>query len=919
MTMLDEFSSTYGVFCRGDIEDKDIGPVGPLVELLRSTYVDDSQGRLLFSEPQWRPSLVARSDAELYDVESPRWAKRVHAVMQTKDKDKERLSYLGFVDIRALNAFRERLDQDKKSYVAPKELTGSHLICGACLVPPSRLKEFRFPTSCELGVYHNELAGWRSTAFASPMAQWGGWCSQACAYMATHSMIEHGARVLGISDITLASSHNEKNEPTEDYPIPGLTLKKLAELFRSEYFGLNAFWQRIPFRSVLRDPDSQSLNLAAFIMSCYIRQGFPVILSVKVARLIEANPGAYPKNLRRRFERWTDEEKDSHELGHHCVLLVGFTPRTKTEKYWKFVYHDSFCRPYMTISIDKLATAAADQFNRNKKPDAFEFIVPVPRCVGTPLVPDFSQVRELHVGGNTYRDFKDKCQPLLPSARYWEEVIEKSEKREVRAPRSAKGRFDLDRVKGEKKFLIVSPRDFYDRYVSVNVVDHQKALAVWQRIENSLPKSLWIQEFRPSGMIPDSPYLADRAIGSLWAWSGERPYPDSEDWQKPILQACRGTLFVDYRSCHGQISLRNCRGLDVRKSALLEIGAITTFDTKGMQHALEMLASRRIPNVDLYAFQEADLQRYYPMGKTVSALHEIADHPDPESIAEEIYKDVKGVCERYEHSFCIRGFATYIPEISSLNETERLLAVKALENVIRMAGTLQTPEYKKYFDTRFVEIVAGTRLYDPRIQAVGEPDTAGYHVEVTARRACHQDKRDALLRSLATLSQAAHDNRVSISIEVEPGLLPFIADSEDIHLLVDGIETPGALPHPETIGINIDCCHMQLCGIAPSDIASDNIRNRICHIHIGDIGPGHLSDLVTGVMQNHETYHEWLALFARVATELPRSKQFPDFSCCLSVELEACRTPEMVGAAYHRTKSLLERYLRQRAYGDYPV
>jgi len=79
MAMLDEFSSTYGPFYREDIQDNDIGPADPLVELLRSTYANPSQGKLVFSEPHWRPSLVARSDAELYDVESPRWAKRVHA------------------------------------------------------------------------------------------------------------------------------------------------------------------------------------------------------------------------------------------------------------------------------------------------------------------------------------------------------------------------------------------------------------------------------------------------------------------------------------------------------------------------------------------------------------------------------------------------------------------------------------------------------------------------------------------------------------------------------------------------------------------------------------------------------------------------------------------------------------------------
>lgn len=908
--MQDEFSETYGPFNWAGDDDGDIGPTGPMVELLEKTYIESASDEVALSQAMWRPSLVARSDAELYDIESPRWAKRVHVAV----KSQERTAYLGFLDIRALNRLQERLKRSHDIEFTPDKLTGSHLICGACLAPPERLQKrgYHFPTSSQLGVYHNELNGWNGTAFASPMEIWGGLCSQACVYMAAHSLIEHGARVLGISDITLAATGRGKNVPTGDYPIEGLTIKTVTDVLRSKYLGLHAFRHRLPFAlEDKRDPDPKRLDGAARTMACYLSQGFPVILAVRVARLVEANRDAYPPFIHEVFSDWTEEDKD--RKGTHCILLVGYRLPTRPEQQVRFVYHDSFCRPYMDIAADKLASAVLDSDMSKHQPYAFECVVPVPRSVGTPLTEDIDDLTGVHGP-------EPSCVGLLASAEHWEEQVLRYEYEQKTRPYSANSFFQLNRVKpttvadlpAHQRFHLLSPQELYDRYIAVNASDRRQAGEVWKRIRGSLPKSLWIEEFRRGDKTPPNSPLVDRTIAGFWAWSGETPYPETEayGYQKPIMQGMAPAISIDYENVREEIPFSRRQVLDVRKPTLLEIGAITTFCAGALPDALKVLAVHKIRNVDLFAFQTDDLRNYYDADKGSSPLEVVSDHRHPEMIARKLHRDVSEIAQKFDHSFSLRGFATYFPEISSLVEDDRQRAVRALTNIIEMAGFLQT---EHQYDTRFVEIVAGTRLYAPR-QAKGDAVTADtQYKDVMAKKASREDKQKALLTSLDHLSEVALKNNVWIGIEVEPGLLPFMADLDDMRSLARRLNMPGTVSHPERIGFNIDCCHMHLCDIKAKDLDIEEIRNRIVHVHIGDIGPGHLSDLVTGVRTYPQKYHDWFDLFARVSLDMPRGDAYPDFSGCLSVELEACRIPKMIASAYHRTELLLNDYLRERS------
>ena len=390
----DEFFDLWGRDADTTIRDDDIGNASSLVKLLKRTYLKGGNRELSFSKPHWRPSLVARSDAELYDLENPRWAKRTHVFMKA---DNDRMHYIGFINVRALKVLIDRVSKDQKKLLLKTPLGPSHLICGAHLTPPRHLQKagYVFPVLRDMGIYHNELSGWQASLFASPLPSWGGVCSQACVHMAMHPMVKHGSPLLGISDITLtAFPRGRFSDPTRDEEIKGFSSEGLRDVFRSKHIGLNAFWERVSFCTPDVSADIRSLNQAASRITHYLSQGFPVILMVKAARLVGANPGPYPKQLQALFNNWSEAQKDCMEQNLHAILIVGFRSPSQDKALYEMVYHDPLSAPYIPIRVDRLAEAAADSYTEDKKPLGFEFVVPVPGHIGTPLSCDLKTRKE---------------------------------------------------------------------------------------------------------------------------------------------------------------------------------------------------------------------------------------------------------------------------------------------------------------------------------------------------------------------------------------------------------------------------------------------------------------------------------------------------------------------------------------------
>lgn len=913
--MGDEFSQVYGAFTHTKIDTRDIGKdtdeLKPLVELLERTYIIGGQGeQLVFSRNSWRPSLVARSDAELYDVEQPRWAKRVYVTVE----DGLTRRYIGFLNIRALEMFKARLDPCRRAILGD-DTKASDLICSAYLSPPRRLIHdgFRFPVVRDIGVYLNELGGVEGTIFASPIGGWGGMCSQACVYMASYLMITHGSKVLGISDITFAASGKANHVAACDIPIRGLNSATIQSLF-PRFLHLSAFHERTVVRHDTNGFDVYLLNRQISVLADYLDQGFPVIVLVKGARLVQANDKYYTKAVHGLFAGWTKEQKAGLKQNLHAIVLTGYrAPQERDKSYYQFAYHDSLSGPYLSIRADQLLEAAYDTFQAEKDPLALEFVVPFPKHVTIPLAPEIMEGDEQWLDAST-DEVKPRPQSagLFNSSYHWKTRIENEEffagiaEKEADLPTTTRGYFRLQRPGGESHFALVARKDFFDRYISLNVEDRDKSRQRWWSLQLSLPDVLWIEEFGPVAR-PAHARIAERAIRGFWGWPacGSLP-PDL--YQKPILQATNQVLQIDGEKCHGHIPLkRDANAIDVRKTDLLGVGAITSFHVGSLVEALRCLAYHRIQKVDLYAFPLQDLRRYFPNVESNFSLLEVVagmketKKKDASRVAALIATDVYTVSKDTGHSFLLNGFATYFPEISSPDREERRKAVKALQNIIRVAGILRR-DYGH--DMRFVEAVAGTKLSYPK-PVVGKPPAV--------HKADYEEKFRVLCESLVTLSRSATIEGVCLSIEVEPGLLPFLSSTEYIEKLTSFLDDERKKGACGNIGINVDVSHMWLCDIESRWFVDSGNTKYISHVHVNDTGPAHLCDLVPGTIHVYDEYKPWFDLFYEAACNLPREAGLPDFSCCLSVELEACRETRMIGSAYYRTKNMLSRFMMDKA------
>ena len=949
--MVDEFSDTYGPFTHTAISDDDVGSAEDLENLLRNTYAaPDGSQKILFSETAWRPSLVARSDAEIHDVEYPRWAKRTHIAVE----DGTHRRYIGFANLRALERLMERLPE----VLAPPGGTAGkgqggrvamdsagRLICAAHLAPPEWLvKEgFQFPVSTDISVYWNEMGGWEGTVFASPLAHLGeGVCGQACAYMATYPMIRHGGQVLGIADLTLLAAGHPDHPDEEDVEIGGLGVQQLRDLLASEPLCLHAFRDKVPFRdNSQEDLQADAVNQAMSVITSYLSQGLPVILLVNEAVLVrESGCPPYDQATYDRFKGPVKAKKEEEKHpplrdNLHAILLVGFRPPdpARERASYDVVYHDSCQGPYLWASADNLAKAAGDlaQWAPVGKPDkpplGFDFITLVPQGVRVPL---------------GLGDSEDTIKPIgpAPSSSAWRRRIKTQGKgpgEGTESPCSQNAHFDLKCEAELTQFSLVRKQDFFSRYLSLNVDgmrEREDVLHEWQGLAGKLPERFWIEEFPSEVPLTNGRLsaLSDRALSGLWGWpAGKWKYARARrGWQVPLLQCTKDKLSIDFDDTQGEILLPGAApALAVREPKLLEAGAITSFLVGPMHEALEQLAYHRIRNVDLFAFHLEDIEkRYYPaderyydiegdeykkkIKKTVSPLWRVAHHKEPARIAEALARDIFAVEEKTAHRFHVRGFATYFPEVSSLDEKERREAVDALKNIIRIAGILRR-DYD--ISPKFIEMVAGSRLSGLRTEEGTDEHSGKKVTKCYATQAARDEKLAALAKSLEEISQVAAepDNDVYLAIEIEPGVLPLLNGPERIRdladILSDNPKTPGVskLAHAERVGINVDVSHMWLCGVQLQDLEDSRIRNRIAHVHIGDIGPGHMCDLVTGTVHSHPDYYQWFDFLEAVANDLPRDEGFPDFSCCLSVELEACRKPSMVAAAYHRAEFLLRK------------
>ncbi len=348
------------------------------------------------SEPQPRiaPSIVTRSEAELFGVSWPRFAIRVG------------LGEGFFINTRRVASLCSQVEhwQQKPSlwndilnlFSASSRQHPAHIlrfsraIADAVLNIPHRLKEYDIitaPLGKASGECHPDSPDTFGTVYARHIRAGGGLCAQAACFMATALLPCYARAVHGVAEVTALARNQGKF--LDEMNLSGLTPTELQSYFQQKELGLYATWQ-VP--TIGGDVDLSNLGGDILISSSvseelclglesYVGSGFPVIYAVDVGRMagVPHPVGIYPPphfvsaspNVR---HRRTQDPLVTHlapksnfqsifsknGLDHfhktqfkpgksyaHAVVVLGMQKSPPWRKDREFIFHDPLNFPYM--------------------------------------------------------------------------------------------------------------------------------------------------------------------------------------------------------------------------------------------------------------------------------------------------------------------------------------------------------------------------------------------------------------------------------------------------------------------------------------------------------------------------------------------------------------------------------------------
>lgn len=339
------------------------------------------------------PSIIARSEAELFSLSIPRFAIR------------RTLTDGGLVNIRRLRTFVQNAaaagdslwairddtltpdERDPKAIIQLPSpsleqilLQDSAVSCLAdSLIGPSRLARRRGINrliNCNpwMHSYYGEDQPSNTCPVFSPYVKsipWGGGlCAQSVAFMATCILAKYATRVCGISEIT-AESLTARRE---------LSLSELRPVEMSTYFAKAGL--RMSQQQALNPDQTVDTNSFGIATRCYLASGMPIVFTTDIRRLAlfpDPDRSVYAQNL-------APQNPDRYQKAHyaHAVLLVGYSDESDY-----ITFHDPSLRPYMVATLEELSSLGAFcGTDGSSEPYEHGVIMPVtPAPVRVPLLP----------------------------------------------------------------------------------------------------------------------------------------------------------------------------------------------------------------------------------------------------------------------------------------------------------------------------------------------------------------------------------------------------------------------------------------------------------------------------------------------------------------------------------------------------
>ena len=882
---------------------------GRFQELVRWLYPGKG-----FGDFRIAPSVIARCEAQLLGISSPRFALRV------------RMANGALVNLRRLEVFANNARDVWPAGELQTLVQSGRSIADSLFVPRAACAGFHV-LEVDLGMAYGEGESIRGTPFAQQVPETFGLCGNTAAFIASVLMVPHIRYVYGPSEILAVSKKFVgPDTPTDErefaFSLDEMTPDSIVEFFNHGLVGLRALnqfydrWQPLTSRPAYR------AALRAYLLS-----DMPLIVPVDLARMW--GDGIEPPGI-----AITDSNKiplrrkaGARQTEHHAVVFVGCH---ETED--SFLLNDPATYPFLSATFEQVLDARRYYLAKNHVPVTRNMVLEPPTFIAvTPKEVEFPLL-------NAYVD-KSTRVGLLRVAQHLQT-----------APVGRKEilRFEATTYDpGDWRLLNLAQSD--------SVID--AAIVRW------LPRPCvrMLHELLAGGEIPGTWYWiqyldhADKnsqSCQSVWLWDATMQPPqnlrggerflagilfhdrETKNWKRTLLD--RGPSIARRE----QLGPSSGSGIHPRypnlRSSLLSSfcpDGITTgrgpvpkaFDplsyrTMGVDRGGQIDA---VP-VEAYVMMETetawwiDKWRKLPgqrsniwqerhdaltlRGESQRAVAFLADL-DEQEIAQ--------VADQLRSNFplpnCpIIALASFVPEIARgpldpLGET----GIGAVRNLIKLARALQHGGHP----THTVELVAGSRHTGTAARkSAGE--APAFSVNSMARAVGWLIHNLGKLR--ADLTDGAAGRYVDLAIEPEPGAHFTLQDWPSIVRFSEELE---ALPNDDPIklhvGLNLDIGHWHLSHITAEMLFSSRVVcRRVAHAHLAGFHKcAHFGDARPLDLNLFEDFSPWLKildLIAKRKVELFNSgtPHFPRFDGYVSLELEAARSDEFAADAFLQTKLL---------------
>jgi len=852
------------------------------------------------------PSLVARSEAELFDISMPRFAFRAYL---TDDEE-------SFVNARRIETFAqmadkwgeppagqlvdwERLYDAKTSPAGLIRARRPSCIGDSLLKPPEKIDEVReyHVLQAELGLAYGEHKEIRGVPFVRHIRLGGGMCGQAACFMAT-ALLQHEARgIYGVAEITALASGQDGPAIT----ISGISADGICNYFNHREVGLSASRQYV--QQVDEDEPALVRELGE-ALSAYSMSNVPVILRVDLGRMcgIEYRAASGDKPLKddhlfmrnglaslKAVEKCREEGVKEPKPRPHAVVVVGCQAKRSgagcAAEPLHFLINDPATYPFLRADARVLANIRQYDATRwqKRKLGFFEFISVTPQAVRLPLlnVPNPRNRDNPHMGLKDIA-FRVLANPVVPN-------LERLGHAAIPTDRGVETRLvDLRPPEGQG----AKDGDSWLEERAARLPEGAKeGLLELLRRGKLPPKWCWIH-------YGHSHLVGGREVESVFVWDATVPPPPQG---AEAVQLMEKYLLAALTRDSTQQGAAWTKGYTCPKA--IKPALITSFHTGAMPDVRIAWPADPIPATDLYVFMKLEVDQWLKNNPRFSGPPDGPKHPVAvmERLADNREAIDKWTADAYT-SFPpgkpeeIVALSSFVPEVTSPQPDTYEKACRAVRFLVEFAYALKRLGHKRL---RTIELVMGSRIGG--IWPL--PGDSYAATKMNAAEARHR-MLSALARAVAPYANLASDDRVALGIELEPGPLYLLHNWQSLVETCRHIDKDPLLSR--FVGVNLDIAHWRLArDIAPAQVwDTPEVRNRIVHAHISDHHRCMHGDLPLYDANAAEDFRPWIELLHRIASDW-RTPDLPQFSGYVSVELEAAKDKQVVVQSIQQLERLL--------------